>query len=61
MDGRKLKTDCSVKPDPSPQEIKKLCWQIQDTWTERQRRERAGSFAVEPVEFAKVSLRSICI
>lgn len=61
MDGRNAREDVPTKADPSQAEIRERCWEIQDTWTERQRREREGSYAAEPLEFAKVSLRSICI
>jgi hypothetical protein len=50
MDGRKSREGMSAKPDPSPAEIRRRCWAIQDGWTERQRREREGCFVVDAVE-----------
>ena len=50
MDGRKSREGMSAKPDPSPAEIRRRCWAIQDGWTDLQRREREGCFAVDAVE-----------
>ena len=38
------------RPDPSPEQIRQQCWEIQDGWDERTERLRAGCFAVEPIE-----------
>ena len=54
MDARKLREGCSQKPDPSPAEIRRRCWAIQDGWTDQQRRLREGCFMVEPVELEVV-------
>ncbi|TWU20902.1 hypothetical protein Pla144_48030 [Bythopirellula polymerisocia] len=33
------------EPDPTEQQIRELCWKIQDSWTDRERQLRAGRFA----------------
>ncbi len=35
--------------DPTPAEIKKLCEEIQKTWTDEVRRTRAGGSFAEPI------------
>ena len=35
-------------PDPTPNEIRRLCLEIQATWSERERRSRAGVYGDQP-------------
>ena len=56
MDGKNAREDKPTKPDPSPAEIRRRCWAIQDGWTDLQRREREGCFVVEVEIVEEVAL-----
>jgi hypothetical protein len=50
-----LNTGKKNRPDPTPQEIKERCAQLQSTWDEHERQKRSGCL-VRPVEFPEVKV-----
>ena len=43
-------TSRPVATNPSPMEIRRLCWEIQATWSPAEAQRRAGVYVRRPVE-----------
>jgi hypothetical protein len=48
-----------VATDPSPMEIRRLCWEIQATWSPAEAQRRAGVYVHRPVEVDVVEVTEL--